>query len=382
MKILLVSQQYWPENWRIVDTAEELVRRGHQVTVVCGVPNDGNGNLLPEYRETKNWVQNHGGVSILRIFDHPRRRGDLNLFAKYVSFTKKATKLVSSLPGTFDLVLSNQLSPVMQIQPAIVYGKKWNKPTLVYCSDLWPESLAARGVINKGLTKPIYHHYLKVSRALYNAADRILVTSPDYLDYLHRVDLVPMIKLAYLPQYAEAIFTKKVGPHLDYQTKHNFVFAGNIGMAQDLECLLKAAKELETNPEISIHIIGAGSDMAACQRLVARSRISNVYFHGNMPLDSMPGAYEASDALIVTLSDDSFLKYVLPGKLQSYMAYGKPILSAANGATPKIIAEAQCGFSVCSGDYQGLAACMLDRHSFGNRTHGIALFVVDLFDVF
>lgn len=358
MKILILSQQYWPENWRIVDTAEELVRCGHKVIVVCGVPNDGSGNLFPEYRDSKNWIQTHNGVSVLRVFDHPRKHGDLNLFAKYMSFAKKATKLVNTLPGDFDVVLSNQLSPVMQVQPAVAYGKKWHKPVLMYCYDLWPESLAARGVTNKGITKPIYHHYLRVSRSLYNAVDRILVTSPDYLSYLHDVDFVPLGHMDYLPQYAEDIFSQKTEPRLDRATKHNFVFAGNVGMAQDIECLLKAAKQLEKYPDISIHIIGAGSDMASCQRLVERSQITNVIFHGNMPLESMPGAYEAADALLVTLSDVSFLKYVLPGKLQSYMEYGKPILCAANGAVPKIIAEAKCGYSVASGDYEGLASLM------------------------
>ena len=358
MNILIVSQQYWPENWRIVDAAEELVRRGQRVTVVCGVPNDASGNLLPEYRDSTKWIQSHNGVSILRVFDHPRKRGDFNLFAKYMSFANKATKLIKTLAGDFDVVFSNQLSPVMQVQPAVVYGKKWNKPVLMYCYDLWPESLAARGVTSNGITKPIYRHYLKVSRSLYNAVNRILVTSPDYLSYLNQVDLVPETKMDYLPQYAEDIFSKKANPLLPGSTKHNFVFAGNVGMAQDIECLLKAARQLEKDPEISVHIIGAGSDMTSCQRMAEQLKISNVVFHGNMPLENMPGAYESADALLVTLSDVSFLRYVLPGKLQSYMEYGKPILCAANGATPKIISEAQCGYSVDSGDFMGLAQLM------------------------
>ena len=119
MKVLVITQQYWPENWRIVDATEELARRGNEVTVVCGLPNDSEGNLLPEFCDSKKWTQSRNGVSILRVFDHPRRHGDLNLLLKYISFAKKATKLVNTLPGDFDVILSNQLSPVM-----IAYWKK------------------------------------------------------------------------------------------------------------------------------------------------------------------------------------------------------------------------------------------------------------------
>jgi Glycosyltransferase len=355
MKILCVSQQYWPENWRIVDAAEELVRRGHQVTIVCGLPNDSKGNLISEYRDSKNWVQSHNEVHILRVFDHPRKRGNLNLFLKYVTFAKNATKLIDTLPGDFDVVLSNQLSPIMQVQPAVYYKKKWGTGILMYCYDLWPESLAARKVINRGFTKPIYRHYLHISRLLYNAVDRILVTSPDYLSYLNRVDLVPFERMDYLPQYAEDIFSLKTKPCLSFSTAHNFVFAGNVGMAQDVETLLKAAQLLSKNKDISIHIVGSGSDVGNCKRLSKKNGLFNVFFHGSLPLENMPAAYEAADALLITLSPVSFLNYVLPGKLQSYMEYGKPIICAANGATPKMLAEADCGYSVPSGDYMNLA---------------------------
>lgn len=371
MRILIVSQQYWPENWRIVDAAEELVHRGHQVVVVCGVPNDHNGELIEKYRDPQFWNEVHNGVRLIRVFDHPRKHGDFSLYKKYMSFVKKANRVVDGLAENFDIVFINQLSPVMQAIPGLRYARKWGKPTLMYCYDLWPESLAARNVVNHGLTKPIYRHYLRLSRRLYNGTDRILVTSPDYLSYLHDRCLVPADHMAYLPQYAEDLFATKAAANLSQATAHNFVFAGNVGMAQDLETLLTAALMLSNKPDISIHIIGSGSDLKKCEKKAQNENVQNVFFHGAMPLEKMPGAYEAADALLITLSDISFLRYVLPGKLQSYMEYGKPIIAACEGATPKVIADANCGYSVHSGDAEGLANMMLKVASMDKKAKAI-----------
>ncbi|OPZ24571.1 MAG: putative glycosyl transferase [bacterium ADurb.BinA186] len=359
MKILVVSQQYWPENWRIVDICEELVSRGHQVTVVCGLPNDSQGNLLPLYRDKAHWKEIHEGVSIFRVADHPRKKGDLNLFIKYKSFARRADQLLKGFSNDFDIVLSNQLSPVMQAIPAINFGARIGKPVLMYCYDLWPESLGVRGVVDHGLTRPIYRHYLRLSRKIYNSVTRILVTSPDYINYLHETCLVPLKRMNYVPQYAEAIFGKKSQPKLEHSTLHNFVFAGNVGSAQDVETLLNAARYLLPHPEISIHILGSGSDLEKCRKMSKKENLSNVFFHGPLPLKEMPGAYEAADALLVVLSRLSFLNYVVPGKVQSYMEYGKPIIAACNGATPRMIEEARCGLSVPSGDVEGLSKALL-----------------------
>jgi len=359
MKILVVSQQYWPENWRIVDVCEELVLRGHHVSVVCGLPNDAQGKLLPNYRDKSFYSEQHNGVSIYRVADHPRKKGDLNLFKKYMTFVNHANKLLKTFPDDFDVIFSNQLSPVMQTMPALKFGKRIGKPVLMYCYDLWPESLGVRGVVNHGITKPIYHHYLRLSRKIYNSVNQILVTSPDYLNYLHETCLVPLDRMKYVPQYAEDIFATKAQPKLTHSTSHNFVFAGNVGSAQDVETLLTAGRRLLPYPDISIHILGSGSDLEKCQRMAEKDKLTNVLFHGSLPLSEMPGAYEAADALLVVLSRFSFLNYVVPGKVQSYMEYGKPIIAACNGATPRMIEEAHCGVSVPSGDAEGLATALL-----------------------
>jgi glycosyltransferase involved in cell wall biosynthesis len=355
MKILVISQQYWPESWRIVDTCEELVNHGYDVTVVCGLPNDSEGRVLKTYKKKAMRCQEHGGVHILRVADHPRWRGDFNLYRKYITFSSKGKRLAKHLPNDFDLVLINQLSPVMQALPGMAYARKKHCPLLMYCQDLWPESLSVRGVVDSGLTRPIYRHYLSLSRKIYQAMDYILVTSPAYVDYLKNKCLVGPSKLDTLEQYAEPFFFGEAIPDLHQAKEHNFVFAGNIGQAQDAETIIKAADLLKSHEDIRVHLVGDGSGLKKVERLANSLHLSNVIFHRRVPVQAMPGVYQGADALLITLSKDAFTSYVLPAKLTSYMASGKPIISACNGAVTQLISEAHCGVGVASGDFTQLA---------------------------
>ena len=345
MRILIVSQQYWPENWRIVDAAEELVHRGHQVVVVCGVPNDHNGELIEKYRDPQFWNEVHNGVRLIRVFDHPRKHGDFSLYKKYMSFVKKANRAVDGLAENFDIVFINQLSPVMQAIPGLRYARKWGKPTLMYCYDLWPESLAARNVVNHGLTKPIYRHYLRLSRRLYNGTDRILVTSPDYLSYLHDRCLVPADHMAYLPQYAEDLFATKAAANLSQATAHNFVFAGNVGKAQGLDCILELAKSCLDQKNCHFFIIGTGSDK---ERLVQKAKdmsLSNLLFCEPIPKSLMPVLYSRADSVIVALKNGS-MKDSIPSKLYEVLAFGIPTFLIASGDAVSLLQETKIGLAV------------------------------------
>jgi glycosyltransferase involved in cell wall biosynthesis len=355
MKILVISQQYWPETWRIVDTCEALASMGHSVTVVCGLPNDSNGKLLREYKNKQFWFQVHNSVSIIRVHDHPRFHGDLNLYLKYMTFANRGKRVIKGLDGDFDVVFVNQLSPVMQIIPGLAYSHHFKKPLLVYCQDLWPDSLSVRGVVDRGLTKPIFEHFLRLSRKLYNSADKILCTSPLYLRYLQEVCSVPLEKMAFAPQYSEPVFYQQTAPNLFHSRLHNFVFAGNVGKAQDVETIVRAAAILKSHSDIAIHIVGSGSDLSHAKKMANELNADNVIFHSRVPLSDMPSIYSGADALLITLSSDLISTYVLPAKLTAYMASGRPIIGSANGATAKIISESGCGVCVPSGSFEKLA---------------------------
>lgn len=349
MKILVICQYYRPEPFRISDICEEMVRRGHSVTVVTGVPNYPEGVTYPGYEKGQKRHEVLGGVEIHRCFTIPRKTGILFRMLNYYSFAISSSLYVRTLPDDFDVVLVNQLSPVMMAQAGVAYSRKFRKPLAMYCLDLWPESLIAGG-IRRG--SAIYRLFHFISRKLYTRMDRIMVTSRMFTDYLNEQFGIPGERIRYLPQYAEEVFESlSVSKN---RSQYHFTFAGNIGELQNVETVLRAAELLEEEP-VTFHIVGGGTDLERLRRMAREKRLDNVVFYGRRPLEEMPAFYRMSDAMLITMKADPVLSYTLPGKIQSYMAAGKPIIGAIGGETARVVAEAQCGFCAEAEDARMLA---------------------------
>lgn len=349
MKILVVCQYYAPEPVRISDICEELVRRGHEVDVITGVPNYPMGKIYDGYRGGEKRDEVIGGVHVHRSFTVGRRNGALFRFLNYYSFALSSSIYAAMLEKKYDVVLVNQLSPVMMACAGVEYKKKYSVPLVYYCLDLWPESLVAGGVKRGSLT---YKMFDKISGKLYSRADKILVTSKNFRTYFEKQFGISRNKLSYLPQYAEDLF--KPTPPESKETV-DLTFAGNIGAAQSVETIIRAAAELSDVKGLRFNIVGDGSALAACRQLAAELGVGNVVFHGRKPLEAMPRFYREADAMLVTLSDDPLISMTLPGKVQTYMAAGKPLIGAINGETPEIIADAGCGLCGPAEDHHALA---------------------------
>lgn len=342
MKILVVCQYYYPEPFRIKDICEEMVRRGHEVHVVTGYPNYPEGILYDGYGKGKHIDEVINGVNVHRCFTIPRQTGILKRMLNYYSYALSSTKYVRSkkcktVDGKpFDYVFCNQLSPVMMTHAAIAYKKKYKVPMTMYCLDLWPESLIAGGIKRGSI---IYKYFHFVSKRIYRAADKILITSRMFSEYLHNEFDIENRKIEYLPQYAERIF-ETVAPKKETGI-FDFMFAGNIGAIQRVDTIIKAAELLKNEP-VRFHIVGSGTDLERLQQM--SDNLENVIFYGRRPLEEMPKFYAMSDAMLVTLQADEVLSMTLPGKVQSYMAVGKPIIGAIDGETKKVIEDAKCGY--------------------------------------
>lgn len=354
MKILVVCQHYWPEPYYLSDVCEELVRRGHEVHVVTDVPNYPMGEIYPDYRRGQNREQERNGVKITRTFTIGRRHGAIFRLLNYYSYSLSSTLYVKRLPGDYDVVFTNQSSPIMMTRAASAYSRKWHKKCVMYCMDLWPASLTAGGLRP---SSPIYRFFGWVSRRLYRRADLILITSKLFRDYLEQEHGIEAEKIEYLPQYASGIFD--VLPMAAEKETTDIVFAGNIGAAQSLDTLLRAAKLLENEADggkpLVWHIVGDGSELENLKRLATELKLGNVVFHGRKPAEEMPRYYAMADAMAVLLTADENISRTLPGKVQTYMAAGKPIVAAANGETPRVLAEAACGYCAPAEDSEGFA---------------------------
>lgn len=351
MKILVICQYYYPEPFRVNDICEEMVKRGHEVTVVTGEPNYPEGQIYKGYENHAHSDEVINGVKVHRCPIIPRKTGTLYRFLNYFSYPYQAKKYIKNLRASdgkpFDVVFVNQLSPVMMAEPAISYKKKYGTPVLMYCLDLWPESLVAGGIWRGSV---IYKFFHKISRRIYRQMNRIFVTSRMFSGYLNREFGIDDGVIDYLPQYAEGMFEKL--PCREPDGKTNFVFAGNIGAIQSVETIIKAAEELKDSP-VNFHIVGGGTDLERLKGLA--DGLENVVFYGRRPLEEMTEFYSMADAMLVTLKADPVLSLTLPGKVQSYMAAGKPIIGAIDGETKEIIEKAGCGYCGKAEDADELA---------------------------
>ena len=311
-KILVICQYYRPEPFRVSDICEEMVRRGYEVQVVTGYPNYPEGVLYEGYGKGKNIDEVINGVKVHRCYTVPRQTGSVKRLMNYYSYAISSTNYVLSKDCVasdgklFDVVFCNQLSPVMMADAAIAYKKKYKVPVVMYCLDLWPESLIAGGITRESMIFKFFHH---VSKKIYRQVDKILITSRMFSEYLRNEFGVEKERIEYLPQYAEGIFEQI--PPREEDGVFNFMFAGNIGAVQSVETVIRAAEMLNCEPAI-FHIVGGGTDLERLKGLA--EGLENIVFYGRRPLEEMPEFYAKADAMLVTLAADPVLSLTLPEK--------------------------------------------------------------------
>ena len=361
MKILIISQYYFPEQFQINEIAPELVKRGHDVTVLCGIPNYPKGLVFDGY-ENEEKVKDREreyfektGVRVIHVEQVPRGKNPISLIRNYISFARNSRKSVRILEKDFDAVLGYQLSPITSMYAALEYKKQTGAPVMYYTLDLWPVSAEA---MLKSKKNPAYHWVKRISRKLYLGADRVMVTSRPFIDYLQKEIGYPVERMSYLPQHANMGMIDD-----DLSAEDNgvadFMFAGNLGKGQRLDVIIKAAKILGNRKDYMIHLVGDGRMRGELENMVREYGLEdNVTFYGNQKREDMPRFYKMADALLITLRGNNEVGDTMPGKLQMYMTTGKPIFGAINGAANEVIKEARCGSCVKAGDYEGLAMLM------------------------
>lgn len=354
MKILVVCQYYYPEPFRISDICEEFVKAGHEVLAVCGVPNYPEGKPYNGYRWLKRRNEIINGVRVHRCFTIGRRQGTLFRLLNYFSFALSSTLYTTFMREDFDVVFVNQLSPVMMANAAIAYKKRHKKKLLLYCLDLWPESLTVGGIRKGSFLYKIFH---RISSKIYCAADKILVSSESFSKYFS--EEFDVNNTEYLPQHAEELFDPKKCKKIANDTI-DLMFAGNIGTAQSVETIIYAADRIKHIPNLRWHIVGDGTELENIKRISESLGLKNVIFHGRKALEEMPEYYSMADAMLVTMQKNDIISMTLPGKIQTYMAAGKPILGAIDGEASIVIKHAGCGMCCDAENADKLAEVVKD----------------------
>ena len=357
MKILIVSQYYFPEQFLINEIAPELVKKGNDVTVLCGLPNYPKGKIYNGYEKAYKKVEVINGVRVIRSWLIGRKSGLFNLFLNYLTFAVAATIKIFKLKNKFDIILAYQLSPVSSAIPAAIYAKVKHIPSLIYCMDIWPESISYDIQNKNSILFRLVH---LISRKIYSSFDKIVVSSRSFIDYLKITNKISTNKIVYLPQHASsAMLYMELTAAEDNIS--DFMFAGNLGFAQNLDVIVKAAETLGKRKDYRIHFVGDGSFRPELEIMVKKAGLSEIiFFHGYQNKDDMPEYYKMADALLITLNGNDAVGKTLPSKFQTYITTGKPIIGALNGDGHNAIIEAACGECVFAGDYKGLANIMLN----------------------
>ncbi|PLA75557.1 glycosyltransferase WbuB [Hydrogenovibrio sp. SC-1] len=366
MRILVVSQYFWPENFRINDLCEELVNRGHDVTVLTGKPNYPLGVFFSEYKKSPEMYHEYKGCRIVRVPIIPRGRNKLQLILNYLSYP-----LMASIYGMkrlkddeFDVVFTCQLSPVFIALPGLIISNRKKIPVVMWILDLWPESLESMGI-----TKPKFVLNLigKFVSYTYKKTNLILGQSRAFYDDIAQY-CSDKSKIRYFPSWSESVFLQPTNSNVGTLMETDafkILFAGNVGEAQDFPSILAAVEEIKIkNLNVKIFVVGDGRAFESVKALVEEKKLSDiVILLGRFPLADMPAFYAAADALLVSLKESKAFAMTIPGKVQTYMVAAKPILTMLTGEGSRVVNEASCGLVADSGDFMQLAENIIKMES-------------------
>lgn len=362
MRLLVVSQYFWPENFRINDLVAEMVRRGHEVTVLTGLPNYPDGQVFQEFRSAPDRYVRYEGADVIRVPMMPRGHRGLRLMLNYLTFA-----LSASMVGPwrlrrrqFDIIFAYEPSPITVGLPAAAMRALKRAPLALWVLDLWPETLQAIGVVR---SRSILWAVGKLVSFIYRRCDLILAQSNSFIPQIRKY-AGNRSRVMYFPSWAESVFDMRqivrAAEVPSMQGSFDVMFAGNIGDAQDFPAILAAAEKLKSNVHIRWLIVGDGWMAHWVAEEIGRRGLQDcVLMLGRYPLERMPSFFKCADALLVSLKNEPIFSMTIPGKLQSYFAAGIPVIAMLNGEGAEVVRNSRSGLTCSAGDHDGLAAAVL-----------------------
>lgn len=357
MRILVLSQYFWPEQFRINDLVLGLKERGHDVEVLTGKPNYGKTKFYDNYSFWGNSQETWNGIKIRRAKLIPRRSGrNINLILNYISFLFFASLKTLFLRENYDKIFVFAPSPITSTIPGIILKRRKKIPVYLWVQDLWPDSVTATtNIKNKAILSSLNF----ITRWIYKNVDRILIQSETFKPSVIEHGGNPN-SIIYFPNSVESLY-QVLQPEAQYLDQlpagFRIMFAGNIGEAQGFDTLLKAAcltKRLSN--DIKWIVLGNGRKKNYVEQKILEYSLQDVFFLlGERPVEQMPHFFACADCLLVSLKKTYIFSLTIPSKLQSYLACKKPIIGSLDGEGARIIEDAQAGFVSPAEDPENLA---------------------------
>lgn len=366
MRVLVVTQYIYPENFKSNELVFELANRGHQVDVLTGIPNYPEGVYYKGYGLFKKRVEKQKGVTFYRCIQTPRGRkaSGVGLGCNYLSFVFFATLWVLFFfvwKKKYDAIITHEPSPITQLIPAIILGKIRNVPVYSWIMDIWPDSVSTSVSIN--IYKKVEPVLSGITEWTYKNSYKILVTSKNFESLICRKNDYHD-KIIYYPNWSVDMLhntSKYEIPSLP----QGFIimFAGNLGEAQNLDAVGKCMVLLKDYKKIKWVFVGDGSGKQWLENFISSNGLQDCAFVlGRFPAEAMPSFFQNADALLVTLRGGfPFLDATVPARLQSFMSAGRPVLAMLGRGGADLIKEADCGYAVAPGDYKALAETIVNE---------------------
>jgi glycosyltransferase involved in cell wall biosynthesis len=354
-KILIVSQYFYPENFRVNDIASQLVQRGFDVTVLTGIPNYPSGKFFQGFSifKTKKEIL-YQGVNVIRLPILARGKNKVGLALNYLSFWLLGSLFSLFTSKKFDLVFTYGISPILQGSISNIYASRFKVKSYLYLMDFWPYSIeAVDGIRNKLILK----YLSKISKSIYSRSDKILISSQGYESDLIKFGVNPS-KIIYWPQYHEDLYKPL---QTDYSTtpelnpnRFNITFTGNLGYAQGLDSFIEFIKEYKdrlTHIGCMFNFIGDGRAKIELKKQVLHYHLENlVTFMDSMNSERIPQYLANSKVALLIMKDNQFMNIVLPAKVSTYVGCKIPILAIAMNSLAEFIEKHHFGISSHSYD--------------------------------
>ena len=340
-KILIVTECFYPEEFKINDVALSWKDKGYDVDILTLVPTYPLGKVFPGYKNGFFRKDEHQGINIFRVRAITGYRDSvIKKILKYINFMIFGSIAAIFIGRKYDYVFGFNMSALTGMLPAVLIRKLYKKPTMFWVQDVWPDSVYAYGFKQTKMLSTVLDIFV---RFMHRNIDAIAVSGKGF-----ESKLAPYIEkdliFHYLPNWADDLDNNLTLKNLGKSKEAtHFTFAGNIGKVQNLENIINAFCFLsnEYQEKSQLNIIGDGSNLNNLKLLANNN--SNIVFHGKKPRSDMASYYKASDFLIISLIDKPIFSVTVPAKTQTYIAAKKPILAIINGDTASIIQDNNLG---------------------------------------
>lgn len=338
MKILIIGERFYPEEFLINDIANYWASDGHEIHVLTQNPSYPFGKIYCGYKNK--FFQNtvYQSIIVHRFYTIcGYKESKVKKILNYFLFPLLGTVYTTLYGRNFDTVFIYHTGSLMQAIPAIILKKLYNKPVNIWTWDIWPDGVYAYGFKPNFFLKTFLNWLVKF---IYLNCNNIFISSPGFKGILNKI--VPTKELILAPNWNQP--TPVSDCKISFNTGYNYIFAGNIGKVQNLENVIRGFDRAQKETtHLHLNIIGDGSALEDLKLLVKDSNISNVHFWGRVSSKEIQAFYEVADALIISLNPDPAFDPYIPSKFQSYLSTGKPILCAMRGSVADIVNAYQIG---------------------------------------